>query len=246
MEDQAEAQLAKLEIGTPPPAHLDLDAPWWCMLLTSDPIFIQNDARADCELLMALAPAGRTIDWAAVSELAPAIYERSALALGSMSTLHLGCAPMGHEEDSCGGRCHGASPAYGMEDFFEEIDEEREFFNRRRKKRRVGSIAPQAWVDVYGPIHARALWLGGFSRPLAPKATFNDWSQSIVAVAQAMLACGAERVERVPRFFAARPGAMEPGAMDLIDAERSDPLRARWAIESATSMARATSSARSL
>ena len=244
----ARRELRALEDGAPPPPSLDDLNPWWCMALTTEPVFLRREERSDCEMLMGLCPRGSAgVDWRVVVRRAPEIFDLMAQAAGSSSQLHL--APfeidespsavfgLGAGHERLGGRCLVAMPAFENENFFDSLSMDEKAFDRRRARRRRGTGPPERWIDSYGPRDALLLWLSGFSPRQAREARFDEWSASVKSLALAMLEAGAARVEICPRFFELMPDAMDKENLALIDQGRLDPLRQRWDLESASAAA---------
>jgi hypothetical protein len=242
LEHLANEQISLLEDGSAPHAKLDTDRPWWCMALTTEPIFLQTSERASCAMLMGLCPYGHPgVDWGKVVDLAPKIFDRLALLAGEKTQLHL-CpfdidstddtlGSLGQRHTRLGGRCFVAMPGYESEDLFQSLSRDEHAFDRRRARRRARKDVPISWETSYGAACASSLWVAGFAPSQTLAERFDDWAASLHSLAQAMIEAGASRVELVPDFFARMPQAMDDENLAPIDAGRLDPLRQRWDIE---------------
>ena len=244
LESIERSQLSELENGSHPGPGLDTERPWWCMVLTTEPVFLHGEERSACEMLMGLCAVGsRGVDWPMVARRAPEIFAQIAQAGGSRTVLHL--CPFDSDFDNSSpepgsshlrlsGRCYVSMPGYHDPDFWSSISPDDKAFDRRRAKRRSLGSPPKAWTLLHGPLAALDLWSSGFSPSQARGHRFSDWAASARSLVLAMLEAGASRVERAPGFFAKFPSAMEKENLAAIDAARSDELRQRWDIEGAS------------
>lgn len=233
--------LATLEVRDAPGPELDTQRPWWCMALTTDPVFLKTDERSSCEMLMGLCPIGSPgVDWPRVVRRAPEIFAQMAHAAGSAAILHLSPLDLhlgnpstdsGSRQVRLGGRCYVAMPAYQEPDPWESLAFDDKAFDRRRARRQSRRPPPESWVLLHGHRAARDLWSSGFSPAHARGHRFLLWGASTRALALAMLESGAARVERAPGFFAKFPSSMDGENLAPIDSTRGDDLRQRWDID---------------
>lgn len=227
---QEEQAIAKMSADGSPPANFSDSDAWWAMALTTDPVFLNEEARADCQMLMGFAPAQTPPpNWDAIAARACAIYDGRRKGARCDSELFL--RPDDERHEFCSGRGFVFSPCFSMSPaFFEDPQSFSKIFDRRRALRRQGSAPPPDWERDFGP-KALDLWLGGLSRRTGPPKPDASWIDALGSLMEAMAEAGAAHVQLYPGFFSIFPHAMDHFAtMELIDREASDPLRSSWQI----------------
>lgn len=248
-----ELELRALEDTHSPGPDSDLDKPWWAMVLTTMPAFIDDEERAKCEMLMALASTGAPApNWTRIASRCEAFFALESAACKSSSGLHLDYPEL------CGspfldGRAVPFMPGFSQVENHCGLPLFMDFsvrdFDRRRSKRRSRKAPPADWNESFKD-SASTIWLSGIPRSLALARTscLENWPATLRGLAAAMLAEGAISVRRVPGFFARWPRTLDldhPG-MSEIDFGRLDPARALWTIGDQANAPSSTSARRSL